>query len=67
MTPKFIKGDRIKHPVTACDAIIAGDRLFHNHKLQNSGWLQNWSIAQIRRAVGMGQLYHAIRNPEDTK
>lgn len=67
MTTKWIKGERIKHPVTACDAIINGEVLFHNHKPQNSGWLQNWSISQIRREVMGGRLFLAQPNPEVTE
>jgi len=64
---KWIKGDRIKHPVTAADAIINGETLFHNHKPQNAGWLQNWSIVTIRREVSAGRLFLAIPNPEESK
>jgi len=67
MTSKWLKGERIRHPVTACYAIINGDVLFHNHKPQNAGWLQNWSISQIRREVMSGRLFVAQPNPEVTE
>ena len=62
---KWIKADRIKHPVTACDAILNGEVLFHNHKPQNAGWLQNWSLSQIRREVSAGRLFLAVPNTGD--
>lgn len=61
---KWEKGDRIRHPVTACDAILNGEVLFHNHKPQNPGWLQNWSLSQIKREVMSGRLFKAIQTEE---
>jgi hypothetical protein len=63
---KWEKGEQIMHPVTACDAILAGEVLFHNHKAQNTGWLQNWNLSQIRREVMVGRLFKAI-STEDQK
>lgn len=60
MKAKWIKGERIMHPVTACDAILSGEVLFHVHKAQNPGWLQNWNLSQIRREVSAGRLFKAI-------
>lgn len=64
---KWIKGDRITDTKAAYDAIADEAVLFHNHKPQNSGWLQNWSISQIRREVMGGRLFYAIANTEESK
>lgn len=62
---KWVKGDRITDMKDAYDAIAGQKVLFHNHKPQNSGWLQNWSLSQIRREVSAGRLFYAIENTGD--
>lgn len=67
MTAKWVKGERIKDVKAAYDAIADDEVVFHNHKPQNSGWLQNWSISQIRREVMGGRLFKALPNTEVSK
>lgn len=64
---KWIKGERITDMKDAYDAIADQKVLFHVHKPQNSGWLQNWSLSQIRREVSAGRLFYAIPNTEEQK
>ncbi len=64
---KWIKGERITDMKDAYDAIADQQVLFHVHKPQHSGWLQNWSLSQIRREVSAGRLFYAIPNTEEQK
>ncbi|MBD7992877.1 hypothetical protein WH297_05890 [Ochrobactrum vermis] len=60
MAAKWIKGGRIDDPQIVIDFILAGDVVFNGHKPQNAGWLQNWSISQIKRETGMGRFFIAL-------
>ena len=64
---KWIKGEQIKHPVTAADAILNGETLFHNHKAQNPGWLQNWNLRMIANETKAGRIFRAVPNPQEQK
>lgn len=57
---KWIKGGRIDDPEIVISFILRGDVVFHAGKPQNSGWLQNWSISQIKRETGRGGFYIAL-------
>jgi hypothetical protein len=54
MNAKWVKGGRIDDPSVVISFILAGDVVFHGHKPQNAGWLQNWTISQIKRETGRG-------------
>lgn len=56
---RYTRGTAITDPIAAATLILRGETLFHNHKVQSAGWLQNWSLAQIRRACSLRQLYFA--------
>lgn len=62
---KWEKGARVLSAGEAIEAILGGYVLFHVDKAQNAGWLQNWSISQIRREVMGGRLFHAKMKPEE--
>lgn len=63
---KWERGGRIDDPRVVIDFILAGDVVFNGHKPQNAGWLQNWTISQIKRETGRGMFFLALpteRNP----
>jgi len=57
---KWIMGGRIDDPEVVISFILRGEVVFHAHKPQNSGWLQNWSISQIKRETGRGGFHIAL-------
>jgi len=57
---KWERGGRIDDPAVVISFILAGGVVFNGHKPQNAGWLQNWSISQIKRDTDMGRFYIAI-------
>ena len=57
---KWERGGRINDPRMVIDFILAGDVVFNGHKPQNAGWLQNWSISQIKRETSRGGFFIAL-------
>ncbi|GGB00049.1 hypothetical protein GCM10011491_30360 [Brucella endophytica] len=69
---KWTRGGRITDPRIVIDFILAGDVVFNGHKPQNAGWLQNWSISQIKMETSRGRFFialpsHLNLNPEASK
>lgn len=60
MKPKWTKGGRIDDPQVVIDFILAGQPIFERHKVQNSGWTQNYSIHEIVRRTRMGHFFIAL-------
>ncbi|MFC6487315.1 hypothetical protein [Nitratireductor sp. GCM10026969] len=57
---KWERGGRIHDPMMVIDFIMTGDVVFNGNKPQNAGWLQNWSISQIKRETAMGRFFIAL-------
>jgi len=67
MSAKWLKGEAILDPERAVLIIMNGGTIFHNHKPQNPGWSQNWSVSQIRREALSKRLFEAIPAKEEAK
>ncbi len=61
---KFTPGRKITQTADAVEIILMGLYVYFNHKPMHPGWMQNWSISQLRRACGLGQLRLAELNEE---
>ncbi len=61
--PKWMKGKKIGTGLDAVVHIATHGSVFFRHKFMHIGFVQNWSIRQIKREVSQGHLYYAVETP----
>ena len=58
---RYNKGDVIRETEAAIFAILYDGMVYHADKLQNAGFMKNWTLALIEREVKQGRIFRAVK------
>ncbi|XAI95140.1 hypothetical protein [Microcystis phage Mwe-JY13] len=58
---RYNKGDVIRETEAAIFAILYDGMVYHADKLQNAGFMKNWSVHLIEREVRQGRIFRAVK------
>ena len=61
---KWQRGEPIRSPVAALEAIEANRPLYFNHKWTHPGWSRSWQINTLIANCRAGRIYEAVIREE---